>query len=357
MFKKAFTGFALAGLVFGTLASDAGFSADNPYLPASRLNYESDSTTLIVDIGDPTANQPGDNLYAQIQEAVDAASAGDTIEVHAGTYLPFVVNTDNLIIRKANETSNPVIDGDLNPGDENGVKVNASGVTLRGLTVVNASGVNANGTGFLVTGDNNWLTENRAIDNYRGFQFAFNSGNTLERNMAIGNSQQAFLIDNSNDNSLTDNAASNNAFGFFLAFSENNLLSGNTASDNFYDGVFTYFSDGNTFESNITSGNGYKGFFFEFSDDNTLTDNTASDNGIGFHLEFSVDNTLTSNTSRESFHGFFTFSSDGNTFTDNQAFDNQEWGFYIDEILTNIFQGNVCWGNGLGGSNQPGVCE
>ena len=43
-------------------------------------------TTLTVDIGDPTANDPGDNLYAQIQEAVDAASPGDKIKVHAGTY-------------------------------------------------------------------------------------------------------------------------------------------------------------------------------------------------------------------------------------------------------------------------------
>jgi hypothetical protein len=41
----------------------------------------------------------GDNLYSQIQEAVDAAAPGDKIKVHAGTYNPFVVNTDNFTIR------------------------------------------------------------------------------------------------------------------------------------------------------------------------------------------------------------------------------------------------------------------
>ena len=43
-------------------------------------------TTLTVDIGDPTADAPGDNLYAEIQEAVDAAAPGDKIRVHEGTY-------------------------------------------------------------------------------------------------------------------------------------------------------------------------------------------------------------------------------------------------------------------------------
>ena len=37
--------------------------------------------TLTVDIGDPASAIPGDDLYGQMQEAVHAASKGDTIEV------------------------------------------------------------------------------------------------------------------------------------------------------------------------------------------------------------------------------------------------------------------------------------
>ncbi len=50
-------------------------------------------TTLTVDMGDPNADVPGDNLYAQISEAVAAASPGDKIKVHAGIYDPFVPPT------------------------------------------------------------------------------------------------------------------------------------------------------------------------------------------------------------------------------------------------------------------------
>ena len=152
-------------------------------------------TTLTVDIGDPTANVPGDNLYAQISEAVAAASPGDKIKVHAGTYNPFVVNTDNLTIREARRNSNPVVDGNLNPGDENGVEVHASGVTIKGLAVQNASGnfFAGTGNGFLVTGDNNTLMGNTASDN-RVFGFFLNDSdvNTLTGNSASDNGRSGF---------------------------------------------------------------------------------------------------------------------------------------------------------------------
>jgi len=144
-------------------------------------------TTLTVDLGDPSANDPGDNLYAQIQEAVDVASPGDKIKVYAGSYKPFVVNTDNLRIRGY---SNPVVDGNLNAGNENGVEVNASGVTIRGLTVQNASGSFGDGTGdgFLIKGNNNTFIGNTAIGNADdGFSLRNSDSNTFKSNKAIGN--------------------------------------------------------------------------------------------------------------------------------------------------------------------------
>ena len=102
---------------------------------------------LLVSSDDPGA-------FAEIQDAVDAAEPGDTIKVAAGTYLPFEVNTDGLIIREATRRSNPVIDA---TGFDVGVALNANGVTLRGLTVENAEQ-----QGFLVTGDGNTLRDNTA---------------------------------------------------------------------------------------------------------------------------------------------------------------------------------------------------
>ncbi len=134
----------------------------NHYKPTfERLEDRSMLTVLFADVQDPNADLPGDNLYRQIQEAVDAASIGDVILVREGVYEPVVINTDGLRIQKAS-SGDAVIDGNLNLGDENGVEVNASGVTIKGLTVQKASGFGSFGNGFLVTGNNNTLTGNWA---------------------------------------------------------------------------------------------------------------------------------------------------------------------------------------------------
>ena len=85
-----------------------------------RLEDRSMLTVLFADVDNPNADLPGDNLYRQIQEAVDAASIGDVILVREGVYEPVVINTDGLRIQKAS-SGDVVIDGDENFGDENGV--------------------------------------------------------------------------------------------------------------------------------------------------------------------------------------------------------------------------------------------
>ena len=47
-------------------------------------------------------------------------------------------------------------------------------------------------------------------------------------------------------------------------------------------------------------------------------------------------------------HGFVLGLSDGNTLTGNTAIDNDQWGFFVDAVPANMFQGNVCSGNGRG---------
>src|SRR5436190_16787292 len=54
-------------------------------LSVTRLEGRDVPAVLVVDSNNPAANAPGDNLYAQIQEAVDAAAPGDHIKV-SSTY-------------------------------------------------------------------------------------------------------------------------------------------------------------------------------------------------------------------------------------------------------------------------------
>ena len=69
-----------------------------------------------------------------IQDAIDDAEAGDTIYVHAGTYV------ENLVVRKSltligENRSTTVIDGD---GSVDIIRVCADGCTIRGFTIVGA---------------------------------------------------------------------------------------------------------------------------------------------------------------------------------------------------------------------------
>ena len=52
----------------------------------------------------------------------------------------------------------------------------------------------------------------------------------------------------------------------------------------------------------------------------------------------------------------FTDSASANTLKRNRAIHNDQWGFLVDAVLTNMFDDNHCHGNGLGRSNQPEIC-
>ena len=67
----------------------------------------------------------------------------------------------------------------------------------------------------------------------------------------------------------------------------------------------------------------------------SLAGNTASDNALD---------------------GFFLSGSDNNTLEQNRAWFNDGYGFLVDAVMANLFANNFCLLNGLGDSNQPGIC-
>lgn len=328
-----------------------------PRLSVEPLEARTLLATLSVDINDAACVNPGDDLYCEIQEAVDVASPGDTIGVNGGTYSPFIVpiGTDNLTIQNAPGHS-PVVDGNRNLGDENGVELRADGVTIQGITAINASGTGSDGNGFLVTGD----------------------GNTLSRNTASSNQINGFLLRNSSFNTLNENIASGNAAGSIGAAagimldptSDSNLLVGNSVTNNSQIGIFV---DGgsNTISANTATGNriGFdvEGYFNTLSDNladsnvigisilgegNLVSDNSAVGNGAGitvgqfFHtlignvssgnvndgysVEYGEGHTLTDNIAEANGrHGFQLFVTEYTTLTRNIASDNLQDGFHV----------------------------
>ena len=355
-------------------------------------------TTLFVDVNDPDAGTFDDNLFEQIHEAVGAADPGDTIKVHAGTYEPVTVFKPDLTIREANAKSDPVIDA---TGAAHGVTVVADGTTLRGLTVENATE-----QGFLLVSDNNRLTKNEAHHNDgSGIQLVGSSGNKLRRNTVSDNGGGVdggdgfTLILGSNNNTFIGNRSSGNAFGGFSLLSlpigfpngnSGNTFVFNTASGNGLAGFVmidqiigaTGGNSDNTLIANRSINNGDVGFlldvgsghnrligntatgnavdgFWVGSDDNTLIANKAHGNDRhGFAVRGGSGNTLSANRASGNGENGFLLDrgADNNTLTGNRATDNGEWGFNVDAVLANEFAGNSCLGNGLPGSNPPGIC-
>ncbi len=95
-------------------------------------------------VGTTTRYVGGSGLgnYSKIQDAIDNATAGDTIRVYAGTYY------ENVIVNKTvtligNGTTNTIINGS---GKDDGIHILADWVNVSGFTICQANkGVNING--------------------------------------------------------------------------------------------------------------------------------------------------------------------------------------------------------------------
>lgn len=99
-----------------------------------------------------------------IQDAVDAASDGETIAVADGVYQEDVTidGVDGLTLTAA-ESSTPVVEGDLRIGDESG-EVGADATTIANLSFEDAS---KNGEAIRITASENVLIENNEFDGYK----------------------------------------------------------------------------------------------------------------------------------------------------------------------------------------------
>jgi len=162
--------------------------------------------------------------------------------------------------------------------------------------VIGANGVVLNCAGHSISA--------RARNTEAGINLAGISGVTVE-NCNITGFQYGFLLTDSSNNTLTGNGADGStSAGFFLDSSDNNTFMGNTANNN------------------------------------TLTMNTASSNGVD---------------------GFYLYGSSNNTLTGNTANNNLDYGYYDSSTGTgtagtaNLYTGDVCSGNGVGGSSPSGL--
>ena len=302
-------------------------------------------------------------VYPTIQEAIDAASAGDTIEVHSGTYYEDVNVTKQLILKGVNTgTGQPVVDGSASGS---AITISADGCDLSGFAAVNGefgirvissgnSVSNNNATDnsqygiYLWTASNNIISYNTANSNtLYGICLNSSSSNIISDNTVSDNTEVGVLLISSSGNTISDNSVTGSSENGILlvSSSDNNSLSGNSATGTTGCGISVLRCNSNSLSDNIVTGNSQHGIYVGRSSGNDLSGNIATVNsGSGICVAYSSNNnTLSDNIAKEnSNYGIYlTSSSNNNTIDANTATGNTKHGIFLDSSSGNTISGNT----------------
>jgi parallel beta-helix repeat protein len=241
-----------------------------------------------------TVDDDGPADFKTIQEAINNASAGDTIFVHNGTYYENVVINKTVTLIGENKDFT-IINGN---GTGNVVEVAVDNASIRGFTIMRSGDLPYSGV----------------------FVKPLSLGNVIiTNNIIIGNSYGIYLS-LSNNNNVSNNLISNNVYGIGLTSCSNNLIFGNTILSNINDGIYLLTSFSNYISYNVILYNQLTGISLYNSADNIVYGNIISNNlfyGIFFYL--SINNMVSVNTITDNPSGgvVTVFSSNNNTIYHN----------------------------------------
>lgn len=291
--------------------------------------------------GEPVENVKNtktNETFATIQAAIDAASAGDTIEVMAGLYEEdLTIQTESLTLVGAqgakvghdsyrnDHDDESVIDAG---GSGTVITITADNVTVRGFTVRNASmtydSKGDEGSGITIKDASDCTVENNIIHgNVVGVVIIAQAGNATN-NRVIGNDIYDNVLRDANDKievtgdgvdrgqgvrvrqdsgrSTTGTVIENNHVrgsksGLKFSRPTEVLVRGNAIYNNYHFGIETYVSHENTFEGNTIYNNGIIGLLTD--DDcvgpDNITDTQGARNSAGVRLGGSQRNEFTAN--------------------------------------------------------------
>jgi parallel beta-helix repeat protein len=204
-----------------------------------------------------------------IQDLIDNASDGDTIDIPSGIYY------ENIIINKSislvGEDKNiTIIDGS---GNGSVISISVDWVNISGFTIQKS------GDGLVDAGIN--------IDsNY----------NTISGNNIIFNNENGIYLSFSNNNRITGNFISSNVDdGIDFDDSNDNIITENTITYNIPEGIQVEDSINNNITNNNISNNGLGIYLKESSDNNIITGNSILNNHIGMKIINSANNIMRNN--------------------------------------------------------------
>jgi parallel beta-helix repeat protein len=281
----------------------------------------------------------GPGNYTTIQDAINHATAGDTVFVFMGTYQENVVIGTSIRLLGENRSST-IIDG---CGVGTVVMVRASDAIVQGFTIRNcknqipyagielsmASGVivmdniirDNGGLGISASGpgiSSVSISGNLILNNTYGVYILDSSAANITGNTFEDNGEGLYLVGVSHirvlDNALVDNEGLglhlersfgsvifsnsfiNNKNGMYLFNASGNQIANNTVHGNRWYGIWLKDSSDNVIETNNISGNVDLGLYLDTSFENTISFNTLIDNDNGIYFKDSSQNIITKNT-------------------------------------------------------------
>ncbi|MCG2826452.1 MAG: right-handed parallel beta-helix repeat-containing protein [Thermoplasmatales archaeon] len=252
----------------------------------SNVIYDPWLTEPWEEVTGPVHNLDKDTYYDTIQEAIDDANTGDTIEVSDGTYYENIV-IDKTLTLIGEDRNNTIIDGS---GAGDVVYISADWVNVSELTVKNAT--YRYGYGIKIKASNSTISTCNILDNGVGIYLNYSSYNKI-LNCNISNDPGLGLwLDHSSNNLVENCILPNNGGGIEVSHSSSNNLIVNCTLMGGSNGIRLYSSSNNTTITNCIISDGGTAVTIWYSSNNTVTNCNLSNNSRGIAIQGSSANTI-----------------------------------------------------------------
>jgi parallel beta-helix repeat protein len=290
--------------------------------------------TLIVD-------SKGGGDHTTIQDAVNAAQAGDTIKVWAGNYKESITVSKKVELI-GNGSANTTIQG----SGVYGIWIEADWVNVSGFNITNHSnwGIYTDNVKNVHIYDNNCSFNDYGI-------YISDSGNiTIENNTIYKNDATGIQVYYSNKVTIINNNLSDNQYGISALYSTNSTIRNNTIFRSQYSGITVYYSIFSIIDDNTCNYNSGAGISIYQAQNSSLNNNVIMNNDVGIYISYSSNNTIMNSTfvgnDRSGIDFYYTRN---NTIENNNASYNGWDGIYIRSSKNSTLINNtVNWNVGTG---------
>lgn len=341
MIDRSEAGFVLTVVAVVMISLFAPFVLAEPDIDReTAFDFDSERPGEAPSVADETTATVGDRTFESAQEAIDAASPGETVILEGTIDERIVIDTNDLTVRGG--SGGAVIDGD---GEDSVLRITADGVTVADLWIRNSGyHVDSEDAGVFVDGNMTTLRSLHLTDIAFGIWVDGVDDIEISDSRIDGRHDVFPIVDRGN--------------GIHLWKTDNVSISNNEITE-VRDGIYYSWATNVDAVDNVMWNNRY-GVHYMFSNDNYLENNTAADNDVGFALMVSSDLELRNNTAvrntGSSGHGILVKDVEYSEISGNVLVENDN-GLYVYNSQDNRIADNLVLRNGVGIHSTAGSID